>query len=679
MKVSELWLRGLINPKLSALALAEQLTNAGIEVDGLDFDSKTQQNIFTLKIPPNRGDCLSIEGIARELALLNAMPYQVVSVPTITPGHADTFPIHIDVPTLCPRYMGCIVKNIRNGAVTPDWIKERLASDDVRSLVPVVDILNYVMLELGQPMHAFDLTKLDTELVVRKSKAGERLKLLDDRDIVLDADTLVIADKSKAQALAGIMGGLDSAVTENTNTVLIECAYFDPVVVRLASSHYGIKTDSAYRFERGVDPKLQARALARALQLLAEITGGNSGPIVEKKDDLALSKTVIIFLKTDEITRLLGASFPAEEVVSILKQGGFGVMVEKEGFKVSVPSFRQDITIPADLVEELARVYGLHRLPSVNLMGALDYTAGNRAKMPVERLKALLVDRGYYEAITYSFGDLKTAVLFEPDSKPLTLKNPISAEMAVMRTSLLPGLVQALAANQRRQVMRSRFFEAGVCFLNAEGKTIEKPMLSGLISGSRYPEQWGMRTEPQDFFDAKTDVEALLGLVGRETIVFKIAEHPALHPQQSARIFRKGQPIGFVGALHPRIIKALSLEGTISVFELEMQGLMPSQLPPFVPLSKFPAIRRDIAILVDKSTSAAELKSNIEQSAGEFLQSISVFDLYEGQGIPSGKKSMALGLILQHPSRTLVEGEGNQIVMTVVDSLKKQFNAILRT
>lgn len=678
MKVSELWLRALINPKHAAPALAEQLTNAGIEVDSLDFDPETQQNIFTLKIPPNRGDCLSIEGIARELSLLNAIPYQAIAVPAITPSHADIFSIRIDVPTLCPRYMGCIVKNVNNTVTTPDWIKERLASDDIRSLSPVVDILNYVMLELGQPMHAFDLAKLDTELVVRKSKAGERIKLLDEREMVLDADTLLIADKSKAQALAGIMGGLDTSVTENTNTVLIECAYFDPVAIRLASSRYSIKTDSAYRFERGVDPELQTRALARALQLLAEITGGNSGPVVEKKNEAALPKSVTLFLKTEQITRLLGVSFPAAEVVSILKQGGFDVMVEKEGFKVSVPSFRQDITIPADLVEELARVHGLHRLPSANLTGALGYTAGNGSKIPVERLKALLVDRGYYEAITYSFGDLKTATLFEPNSEPLALKNPISTEMAVMRTSLLPGLVQALAANQRRQVMRSRFFEAGVCFLDVEGKTTEKPMLSGLISGSRYPEQWGIRTEPQDFFDIKVDIEALLGLVSRETVVFKIAEHPALHPQQSARIFKKGQPIGFVGALHPRIIKALSLEGTVSVFELEMQGLMPSQLPSFAPLSKFPAIRRDIAILVDKSICAAELKSNIEQSAGEFLQSISVFDLYEGQGIPSGKKSMALGLILQHPSRTLVEGEGNEIVMTIVDALKKQFDAILR-
>ncbi|HEV2524296.1 MAG TPA: phenylalanine--tRNA ligase subunit beta, partial [Gammaproteobacteria bacterium] len=519
MKVSELWLKTLVNPLLSAAALAEQLTNAGIEVDSLDFDAATQQNIFTLKIPPNRGDCLSIEGIARELSLLNAIPYQAIVVPSITPSHSETFPIRIDAPELCSRYMGCIVKNIDNTAQTPDWLKERLVSGGIRSLSPVVDILNYVMLELGQPMHAFDLATLESELVVRKSIVGEGITLLDDREIVLDPGTLVIADKSKLQALAGIMGGLHSSVTENTTTVFIECAYFDPIAIRLAGSRYGIKTDGSYRFERGVDPLLQQRALARSLQLLQEIAGGSSGPIFEQKSDETLPKQPTIFLKTDQISRLLGMSFPADEVVSILKQGGFQVTLEKEGFKVSVPSFRQDISIPVDLIEELARVHGLHRLPSANLTGALDYAAGGVRKMPVERLKAVLVDRGYYEAITYSFGDLKTTELFEPDCEPLILTNPISAEMAAMRVSLLPGLVEALATNQRRQVMRTRFFEMGVCFFKTEGKTVEKSMLSGVISGSKYPEQWGIAESPQDLFDIKRDVEALLALVRRETIL----------------------------------------------------------------------------------------------------------------------------------------------------------------
>lgn len=678
MKVSELWLRTLINPPLSAAALSEQLTNAGIEVDSLDFDSATNQNIFTLKIPPNRGDCLSIEGIARELSLLNAMPYQAIVVPTITPSHAETFPIRIDSPDLCPRYMGCIVKNIKNTAVTPDWMKERLASDEIRCLSPVVDILNYVMLELGQPMHAFDVTKLESELVIRKSIAGERVTLLDDREIVLDADTLVIADKSQIQALAGIMGGLHSSVTENTTSVLIECAYFDPIAVRLAGSRYGIKTDGSYRFERGVDPMLQKRALERSLQLLQEITGGNSGPAFEKKSDATLPKAPTILLKTTQITRLLGISFSEDEVVSILKRGGFQVLLENDGFKVAVPSFRQDIAIPVDLIEEIARVHGLHRLPGATLTGALDYALSLETKIPAERLKAILIDRGYSEAITYSFGDLKVSEIFEPDQKPLVLKNPISAEMAAMRTSLLPGLVQSLVTNQRRQVMRARFFEMGVCFFEADGKTIEKPLLSGLIAGSNTPEQWGVQNRPQDLFDIKIDVEALLALVGKEKISFERTEHPAMHPGQTAKILRNGKAIGFVGALHPRIIKAFALEGPVSVFELEVNKLAISELSAFVPFSKFPAIRRDIAILVDRTICAAELKSCIEKSAGECLQSVSVFDVYQGKGIPPDKKSVALGLILQHFSRTLVEGEVNDIVQAVVAALKQQFKATLR-
>ncbi len=338
MKVSELWVRALINPPLSVQALAEQLTNAGIEVDSLDFDTTTQQNIFTLKIPPNRGDCLSIEGIARELSLLNAMPYQVIETSSITPEHSEIFPIRIEASELCPRYMGCVVKNIDNTVQTPDWLKERLTLGGIRSLSPVVDILNYVMLELGQPMHAFDLLKLDSELIIRKSVADESIMLLDGREIILEPDTLVIADKSRLQALAGIMGGLYSSVIENTTAVLIECAYFDPIAIRLASSRYSIKTDGAYRFERGVDPLLQQRALLRTLALLREITGSSSGPIFEQKNDLVLPKQPTIFLKLDQISRLLGRSFSTDAVVTILKQGGFSVALTQDGFKVSVPS-----------------------------------------------------------------------------------------------------------------------------------------------------------------------------------------------------------------------------------------------------------------------------------------------------------------------------------------------------
>jgi phenylalanyl-tRNA synthetase beta chain len=677
MKVSELWLRTFINPSLTAAALSEQLTNAGIEVDSLDFDSATQQNIFTFKIPPNRGDCLSIEGIARELSLLNSMPYQAVVIPALLATHSDVFSIRVDAPELCPRYMGCVVKNINNTMPTPDWMKERLASGGIRSVSVVVDIINYVMLELGQPLHAFDLEKLDSEFVIRKSMAGERVKLLDDREIVLDAETLVIADKTKIQAIAGIMGGLNSSVTEKTTSLLIECAYFDPIAIRLAGNRYGIKTDASYRFERGVDPLLQPRALVRTLQLLLEITGGFCGPIVEQKSDTALPKQKIIYLKTNHIAKILGMSFPAEEVVAIFNHGGFQVTVEKEGFQVCPPSFRQDIALPVDLIEELARIYGLHRLPSANLTGALAYSHAV-SKIPVERLKMVLVDRGYCEAITYSFGDLKVSNIFEPEGKPLILANPISAEMAVMRTSLLPGLVDVLATNQRRQVMRGRFFETGVCFFDIDGKTVEKSILSGIVAGNAYPEQWGIPSRSHDFFDIKSDIEALLLLLGKKEIRFESATHSAFHPGQTAKILCGENSIGFVGALHPRIVKAFSLEGSVSVFELELESFTVSALPTFSPFSKFPVIRRDLAVLVDSALYVAELKSCIEQSAGEYLQSVSVFDVYQGKGIPAGKKSVALSLILQHPSRTLVEGEVNDIVNGVMMVLSKQFDAALR-
>lgn len=709
MKVSEHWLKEWINPALSVQVLADQFSNAGIEVESIDFVADLQnpaekQAVLSLKIPPNRGDCLSMEGIAREISLLNEIPVQPIRVSAVPPSFEERLNVRVENREACPRYVGCLLRVVNNKALTPPWLKARLETAGIRSVSVVVDVLSYVMLELGQPLHAFDRASLDTEIVVRYAKAGEKVRLLDGQEIALTSETLVIADKTQVQAIAGVMGGLHSSVTENTTEIWLESAYFNPVSIRLAAKRYGIKSDASYRFERGVDSELQRRALERVVQLLSEITGAACGPIVEQKHADSIPKNPSILLRLERIQRVLGVAFSKEEILNILNREGFQIQLESEGFRVQAASFRQDITLEIDLIEEIARIHGLSNFPSQALSGAIKYPAIVETILPIERLKAILVDRGYCEAITYAFVDPKLAKVLagETSTQALALSNPISAEMAVMRTSLLPGLVQALQYNQYRQSTRIRLFETGVCFIEQTGKVQERQVLSGICTGAVYSEQWGIPARSIDFYDIKSDVEALLGLgsqsalAGEKDIRFAASDHPAvLHPGQRAQILKADKVLGWVGAIHPSIIKTLGLKGSLFAFELDLQSVQQIAMPSFSAFSKFPFVRRDTSPLipVDKKVSVRDVyvaivesvkDVKIEEAAGSCLEKllflgeypISIFETQYSNKLPEGAyRSLTFRLILQHPSRTLREDEVNRVLQRVGDDLFKKFGA----
>jgi len=683
MKVSERWLRTFVNPPVMIAELAEQLTQASIEVDSLEMiNPEKPEGVFTFKIPPNRGDCLSIEGIAREVSVLNNLSYQSKSLAAVTPTLTETVRVDIKEPALCPRYFSCVVRGINSTVSASDEIKEKLTLAGLRSVSRVVDILNYVMLELGQPLHAFDLATLKPELCVRHAKAGEKIVLLvDEKEILLTPDCLVIADNTGPQALAGIMGGLASSVTDKTEAVLLESAYFYPVGVRLTAQRHGLKTDGSYRFERGTDPLLPKRALERVLQLLSEDKNVQIGPIAACEAPEYIPTRPTIVLRHSRILRVLGVSFASKDIQDILRRLNMDIQETPEGFSVVPPSYRQDITIEEDLIEEIGRVIGLHHLASAPLTGVIPYPSTTSIDLK-HRIKTSLADRGYSEAITYSFIDPLFAEMFKFPTHSAVLKNPISREMAVMRSSLWPGLLQAVQYNQRRQQLNLRLFEMGTAFVqntsDKKGTVQENRYLSAVIAGTLQAEQWGAPNNSHDFYDLKKEVEILFAILKEPTLDFKNAKHPALHPGQSAEIWRQGKAVGWIGSLHPELVKKFELEGPVSLFELDLAGILSEPTARFKAISKFPSIRRDIAVVLDQNIEAAALRKAMVETAGEWLESIIFFDVYQGKGVPTGQKSVAIGLILRHPTRTLVENEISDIIKEVVLMLANQFRATLR-
>lgn len=680
MKVSELWLKTLIKPALTTAELAEQLTMAGLEVDNIEqADGEAQDSILTLKIPANRGDCLSMEGVARELSALNRLPYQWVQFKTETPNINEVFPVRVEAKEACSQYVGRIVQNINTDATTPAWIQQRLQAAAIRSISPVVDVCNYVMLELGQPLHAFDLDKISKEIVVRFANNQEKIVTLDEVEIALDPDTLIIADAKQPLAIAGIIGGMDSSVQNNTTNIFLESAYFDPVHIRRSSKRLKVRTDSSIRFERGLDPNLQVRALERASQLLQEIVGGNLGPIIIKTNHEALPKAHTVFLRRSKIHNVLGITLEDQEILDIFRSLEMDSKLMAEGFEVTVPAFRVDIGLEEDLIEEIARIYGYHKFPSTMPISIFESQTTPETKIPAKLMKQAFIDRGYCETITYSFVSEEFLNLLSPIQKSLKLSNPISAEMAHMRTSLWPGLIQVAIHNQRRQQIRLRLFEMSSIFLEQNQHWHEKNVLSGLCSAELYPEQWGNKKIDSDFFDVKGDLEAIFALTKDPDFHFKPIQHPALHPSQSAEIFRGSESVGCMGLLHPQIMKKLELIGPVFLFELELEFLLQKEMPQYKEFSKYPSIRRDLAIIVKNTVPAEELKTAILKMGGSLLKEVHIFDVYQGKGIEPGSKSVALGLILQHPSRTLVETEVNEVIHKILMTLEKEFQASLRT
>ena len=634
--------------------------------------------IIEVDLTPNRADCLSVKGLAREVGTLNNIDVKPLNIETMAAQVDDTVSVTLSATDACPKYVGRVVKGVNVSATTPLWMVEKLRRSGIRSIDPIVDVTNYVLLELGQPMHAFDLAKIDTGIEVRYAKDKEKLTLLDGQEVELNSDTLVIADKAKALAIAGVMGGEHSGVNTQTQDIFLEVAYFNPVSIAGKARNYGLHTDSSHRFERGVDYRLQNDAMERATQLIVEICGGQPGPVVNTEDESAMPKEATVELRAQRIVDVLALELPANEIETMLTRLGMQVTANDTGWTVNVPSYRFDISIESDLIEEIARIHGYNNLPVSTPMAALDLQTEPEVQTPINTLKQFWVSRGYQEAITYSFVDPKVQKLVDPEIDGLTLANPISADMSVMRSTLWVGLIKAAEHNLKRQQDTVRLFETGLRFVPKGDELIQEPMLSGLICGSRLGKGWTNGNDKVDFYDLKGDLEAMLAINGGVEYRFTAGEHPALHPGQTAAIYQGDKQVGILGALHPVLQKQLGIKTPLFVFELLLDEITQGQLPEFTSVSKFPEVSRDLAFVVEESVQWSQVEQSIRSKAGDCLKNVTLFDVYRGQGIENGRKSLALGLTWQDPSRTLNDEEITSWVDAIVTELAEGLGAQLR-
>jgi phenylalanyl-tRNA synthetase beta chain len=632
-----------------------------------------------VELTPNRGDCLSIAGLAREVAALTGVTVRGPRIKPVRAASRAQVNVMLDEPRGCPHYAGRVIEGIDPRAATPLWMKERLRRGGIRAIHPVVDVTNYVMLELGQPMHAFDVAQLHGKVRARQSRAGESLTLLDGKQLELPAGALVIADDAHALALAGIMGGEGSGVGVDTRSIFLESAYFAPEAIAGRARALGLQTESSHRFERGVDPALQRLAIERATRLLLDIVGGKPGPVIEKVASRHMPRRAAIRLRAARIDRVLGSKLPANAVPALMEQLGMHVAPVRGGWIVTPPSHRFDIEREEDLIEELARLHGYDKIPSRLPSLTMPLSSASEARLSESRLRAALVDRDYREVITYSFVDPGLNRLIDPAIEPVTLANPISADMAVMRTSLWPGLLNALLYNLNRQQSRVRLFEIGRCFVRDTQGLRQDKRLGGLVCGTAITEQWGEQARAVDFHDARADIEALVALSGRNSqVAFERTAHPALHPGQSAQIRLAGQPAGIIGSLHPELANRLGLEQKVVLFELGLEALLQANVPIFREISRFPAIRRDIAVIVDEAIPATAVLEEVRTVAGNLLENLELFDQYRGKGVDSGRKSLALALTLRDSSRTLTEDEAEGVKGRVITALETKLGAQLR-
>lgn len=630
-------------------------------------------------LTPNRSDCLSIRGLAREVGVLNQTAVTAPEMLPVIPAHEQTFPVDVQDGEACPRYLGRVVTGVDLSRPTPFWMQERLRRSGLRSIGVVVDVTNYVMLELGQPMHAFDLDMLSGGIVVRRAAAGEKLTLLDGQEIALRNDTLVIADHQKVLALAGIMGGKGSGVSETTRNIFFECAFFSPLNIAGKARSYGLHTDSSHRFERGVDHQLQHLAIERATRLLIDVAGGQVGPVTVVENKATLPAARSVFLRSKRLRSLLGVDLPSERIVDILQRLGLGLeQATAEGWQFGVPSYRFDISIEPDLIEEVGRINGYDNLPKTQTQGGLVLRKKDEAIHSTQSLADKLVALGYQEAITYSFVDAGLQLQVNPSATAIALANPISSDMSVMRTSLWPGLLSVLKYNLNRQQQRVRLFEMGLRFIK-NGDAIEQTrMLAGLLSGSLNSEGWTNDRNPVDFYDLKADLEALLYPID-PFLIFEAGEHPALHPGQCARIMKKGELIGLLGAIHPKLQNSLDLNGPVYLFELFLDKAVQGQVPHFNEVSKYPEVRRDIAMVVGAEVTYAELDQAVKESGGSDLIDVNVFDVFAGSNIGEGMKSVALRLVWQRFDRTLQDDDVNRSFENIVTAVSNKFGAKLRS
>ncbi|HWJ35722.1 MAG TPA: phenylalanine--tRNA ligase subunit beta [Steroidobacteraceae bacterium] len=656
--------------------------------EALDLDDTSLE----VNATPNRGDCMSVFGIARDYAAAHEGRYLTYGAAPVAALDPSVFPASIEAPAACPLFASRIIRGVRPKGPSPAWLRERLRRVGINSISPIVDVTNYVMLESGQPMHAYDLERLSGGITVRMAQAGERLTLLDDKEYVLDPEFLVIADGSGAIGLAGIMGGRGTAISDSTTDVLLEAAHFAPDAIAGRARRLGLFTDAAQRFERGVDPTLPLLALERATALLLQIAGGEAGPAyaIHGKDDTARREAAQgeaahgeaaswVTLRRSRLTGLLGVAVPDTEVQALLAAVTGGAEPTAGGWRVRSPAHRFDLRIEADLIEEVARLRGFDRIVESHAVAPQIVGHATESRISNDRLLNAMADMGYREAITYSFVDPALQRLMFPDAKVLALANPISADLSEMRVSLWTGLIQAARDNLRRQQPRVRLFEIGNKF-EVQGTALrEIETLAGIATGTRWPEQWGSAREPVDFFDVKADLVELAGLTGSaDAFRFEAASLSCLRPGRAARIFRDATPIGWLGEVHPQLVKALGLSAAALIFELEIESAFNAKPSKFIKISKFPSVRRDLAVVIDESVPLAVLQENVTVSASGLLSELRVFDVYRGPSVDSGRKSIALGLILQDSSRTLTDVDADAVVTKVVARLRDELSASIR-
>ena len=644
----------------------------------LDDYLNLHDEVFDIDLTPNRGDCLSIVGVAREVAALTKAPMREIAVAPIPAVIDDEFPIVIEAPEGCPRYAGRIIRNVDAAALSPIWIKERLRRSGVRSISAVVDVTNYVMLELGQPLHGFDLDRLTGGIRVRNGRADETLELLDGETIELNTDTLVIADEEHAVALAGVMGGGTTGVELDTSHIFLESAYFDAITLAGVARRYRMHTDASHRFERGVDFTGQERAIERATAMIIEIAGGDPGPLVVSESTESIPKRMPIKFRAEEIERLIGVTMEPKQATEIFESLGCRVTGRDSRLEVIPPDFRFDLELEADLLEEVARMYGYDEISSTLPRASMNLVQGSIRHDRDQKIREILITQGYYEAITYSFIERTTAELIAPDRRLHELSKPITSEMAVMRTSIWPGLLNAASHNLNRQVEDIRLFELGMIFEQVAEELEQRHVLAGLALGKARQLQWGERQREVDFYDIKQDLENIIKVLGLPQCEWRLGTDPALQPGQSAAIESSGKVIGKLGVLHPKIARHFDLEHTVVVFEIELDYLPSNVLSSYSPVSKFPTVRRDISIVVKEGISAADILNAVRTAAGDQLRDLKLFDEYRGQGIDSDKKSLTLGLIYQAHSSTLKDEEIEETMKRVLLQLHDDFGGTLR-
>ena len=641
----------------------------------LDLDD----NVIDISITPNRGDCFSIRGIAREIGVINQLPVTAPDIQEVAASIADEKKVVVSTEG-CPRYLGRVIKNVNTKAATPEWMERALARSGIRQHSILVDITNYVLMELGQPLHAFDAAKVQGAVQVRQATAGEKLVLLNEQEVELQDDVMVIADDEKALAIAGIMGGLSSSVTDETTEIFLESAFFAPLHIAGRARRFGLHTDASQRYERGVDFELPLIAMHRASQLISELAGGEFGPITVAENAAVLPTRDAIELKQAQVDQLLGYSVDSDFITDALTRLGCEVTVKAQGqWSVVPPSHRYDMAIYQDLIEEVARIHGYDNI-QISLPVIDTKLAKYQDQFEVAQLRQTLVTLGYQEAISFSFADLKLEKQLNAAVNPLALANPISSDLAVMRSTLLSSLIPCVQYNINRQQSRVRFFELGLRFDYQNAASIHDlkqiPTLAMIAVGAKTAESWHGKPQAMDFFDLKGEVEELLA-AGRVQVEYVRSERSWLHPGQSAEILVNGQSIGYLGRLHPSLENELDL-GTTWVAELDQQAVLQTYVSNFTELSRFPSVRRDIALLISDKINVSEIQQLIEQTGGELLHSTWLFDVYTGQGVEAGKRSLAFALLWQHPTRTLEDAEIKSGMDNILKVLENTYQATLR-